>query len=254
MKQFEKVIYYLFLVWYTIGIILLSFNLLPPSLEWANFVYFVIIGLLTVIYFTHLFSILKGIAISLVIFFFSISVELIGVKTGLLFGNYYYTDQFGPLVFGVPVAIGLAWLMVIGSSYAVTYTILGTKKTVFSIIVASLLAVLMDAIIDPVAFVIKQYWIWEATSFYYNIPMKNFLTWFVVATLLHLFISTMSHSNQSRKREWNHKMSSVYFLNILMFVMIAVVHELWLAIAITSTFTILVFYYYMKQKRSELTR
>ena len=50
---------------------------------------------------------LKYILVGLLISIFGISVEILGVKTGLLFGNYHYGDVLGPGIMGVPFIIGL---------------------------------------------------------------------------------------------------------------------------------------------------
>lgn len=55
--------------------------------------------------------------------FFSIFAEHLGVEYGILFGDYYYTQDFGPKLIGVPIAIGFAWLMVIASSHALAKVI-----------------------------------------------------------------------------------------------------------------------------------
>ncbi|HET8970310.1 MAG TPA: carotenoid biosynthesis protein, partial [Candidatus Nanopelagicales bacterium] len=40
-----------------------------------------------------------------------LAVEVLGVHTGLPFGEYAYTGRLGPAVLGVPVVIALAWAM-----------------------------------------------------------------------------------------------------------------------------------------------
>src|SRR5881275_1295955 len=37
--------------------------------------------------------------------------EVLGVHTGVPFGHYHYTGGLGPTVASVPVAVGLAWMM-----------------------------------------------------------------------------------------------------------------------------------------------
>lgn len=51
-------------------------------------------------------------------FAITLTAELIGVATGFLFGNYTYSDQLGPKVFGlVPLVIPIAWLMMLYPAY-----------------------------------------------------------------------------------------------------------------------------------------
>ena len=40
-------------------------------------------------------------------------LEIIGAKTGLIFGSYSYGDVLGPKFFDLPLIIGLNWVIVI---------------------------------------------------------------------------------------------------------------------------------------------
>ncbi|MBK7882949.1 MAG: carotenoid biosynthesis protein [Chitinophagaceae bacterium] len=42
-----------------------------------------------------------------------IAVEIIGVKTGFLFGNYSYGIVLGPKIQSVPILIGINWFIII---------------------------------------------------------------------------------------------------------------------------------------------
>ena len=44
-------------------------------------------------------------------FWFSYIIEIIGVSTGAIFGEYYYGNALGPKIGGVPPLIGLLWVM-----------------------------------------------------------------------------------------------------------------------------------------------
>ncbi|MCB2197851.1 carotenoid biosynthesis protein [bacterium] len=108
------------------------------------------------------------------------AVETIGVKTGLLFGNYLYGDVLQPQVMNVPIAIGFAWLAVLLSAHAISqrlipYTLRG--MTLIRIVITSLLMVLFDAIMEPVA-VQLGYWSWDR-----GIPLQNFIAWFLIGGL-----------------------------------------------------------------------
>ena len=97
-----------FVVWYIIGLVLVGFDLLPTWLEWANPVFLWLAGAIggTIIYQ----GVRQGGWIVPFIFFGSIAVETLGVKTGFPFSEYIYAEAFGPTLFGVPVTIGAAWL------------------------------------------------------------------------------------------------------------------------------------------------
>ena len=51
----------------------------------------------------------NAIAFAAIGYAFGLFFETMSVHTGFPFGPYYYTDVFGPGVFGVPFIIPLAW-------------------------------------------------------------------------------------------------------------------------------------------------
>ena len=46
-------------------------------------------------------------------FMLGLSIEILGVATGLVFGNYHYGASLGTQIFNVPIVIGANWLMLI---------------------------------------------------------------------------------------------------------------------------------------------
>lgn len=134
-----------------------------------------------------------------VCFITGIVVELIGTKTGLLFGNYSYGNVLGPSISGVPLIIGVNWFIVIYCCGITMTTLLNklSRRLISAelsdtpkIKVASLifdgasLAVLFDWLMEPVA-VKLGYWKWGGNG---EIPLYNYVCWFVVSIgLLFLF-------------------------------------------------------------------
>ncbi|WP_052650305.1 carotenoid biosynthesis protein [Planococcus massiliensis] len=236
----EDWIFRLFLFWYSIGIILLGFDILPAWLEWANAFFLILSGTLGFLYFLKRFGSITGSVLGAVIFIFTFVVEGMGAGVGFLFGSYDYTEKFAPNVFGVPIAIGFAWLMVMATTHVLARWIYPSGG-VFYAIIGGIGAVIMDLIIDPVAYLIKGYWIWEDTGFYYDIPWTNFFGWFVVAFLLHMLIdwlmkrkSLAVYSEVPEKR-----MALLYVLMIAMFVMLALLGKFWLAAGLTTVLTVI---------------
>lgn len=119
--------------------------------------------------------------------------EIIGVNTGLLFGNYAYTKALGPGLKGVPWLIGVNWFVVV---YCCGTTLnkvnawaakrmgaensLPTRMQTLSLLIdGALLAVLFDWLMEPVA-VALGFWHWSGNS----IPLLNYVCWFVISVLL----------------------------------------------------------------------
>ncbi|WP_185806821.1 carotenoid biosynthesis protein [Bacillus salinus] len=234
--MWQQWIYRLFLLWFSVGVVLVGFDLLPPYLEWANLVFLVLTGVLAIIYFLKSFGLVKGWIISTIIFVVSMSVEHIGTVYGVFFGNYTYNDDFGLKLFDVPVAIGFAWLMVIGSSHAIVERLFSNKAVLLKILIGAGLSVGMDLILDPVSAVVKEYWIWNQGGLYYDIPFSNFAGWFVLAALF--FIVVYLFRSESLDLDWQRRLFTVYVLVTCMFAFIGLLNGLWLASFFSSVILI----------------
>jgi putative membrane protein len=111
--------------------------------------------------------------------------EIIGVQTGLLFGEYSYGTVLGLKVFGVPLLIGVTWALVTVSAWQiVSYSTFGK---VAKIILASCLVVLFDLVLEQYATAFGL-WKWQDGI----IPLKNYITWFVVSGTLFTLYSFYS--------------------------------------------------------------
>ena len=109
----------------------------------------------------------------------SFAIEGIGVKSGVIFGSYAYGETLKPILFGVPIAIGFAWLCMLLNSTAVVQRILPKFSNYHIIIQAiniSLLMVLFDLVMEPAAMKLG-YWTWLGGS----IPFQNFIAWFAIS-------------------------------------------------------------------------
>jgi len=109
-------------------------------------------------------------------------IELIGVKTGVIFGSYSYGETLQPLLWGIPVAIGFAWLAMLISSAAISQYLLPARfftKPFVSAVAIALLMVIFDLFMEPAATKLG-YWTWESK----NIPLRNYLAWFAFGFIL----------------------------------------------------------------------
>ncbi|WP_059282850.1 carotenoid biosynthesis protein [Bacillus coahuilensis] len=239
MESIGKKIWTFFIIWYICGVILVAFDLLPPWLEWANSVFLYVSGLIVILYLLN--SLEKkfyAVIISLFIIVLTIFAEHLGVEYGLIFGEYHYEKDFGIQFLGVPVTIGFAWLLVVGSSMVY---FLHIKNAFLYAILTSILAVNMDLIIDPVSFVVKEYWIWEGTGFYYGIPNQNFIGWFSVSFVIQLGLFYLKQwKGFSSDPIWEARLRVLYFLVMFMFVLTAMMNGLWVGpVLVLTIFTVM---------------
>ena len=76
-------------------------------------------------------------------------IELIGVHTGLLFGDYQYGSILGYRLWGVPITIGLTWFIVTLSAWhIVSY---GSLKTIYKFLLAGTLVVMFDLLLEQMS-------------------------------------------------------------------------------------------------------
>ncbi len=114
-----------------------------------------------------------------IVAFFSIAfcgfiIEIIGVKTGLIFGKYSYGNALGYKLFNVPLIISINWAMLICSGIIVVSRIFTNKIIV--LVAAAILVTGIDLLIEQVAPKL-DFWQFEG-----RLPgLQNYLSWIGVA-------------------------------------------------------------------------
>jgi len=130
----------------------------------------------------------------------SLVLEIIGSKTGYIFGGKYHYNQEntpGYVVFGIPVLIPIAWFGIIYMSINFGYFLTDTQfpfvndiDYYFTFLIAIFVA-LLDSVLDPLA-VDEKRWSWESSGIYYGVPLLNFFGWLLVPTLVVLIFHQCS--------------------------------------------------------------
>jgi putative membrane protein len=144
----------------------------------------------------------------LMCFLTGIITEIIGVNTGMLFGQYEYGNVLGIKLFGVPLIIGINWFIAIFCSCNVIFLLnewlykkLSTDMQpslavqLFAFVTdAALLATLFDYILEPTA-VQLGYWRWLPNG---SIPFFNFVCWFIISAILATFFRLMKFDKHNQ--------------------------------------------------------
>lgn len=115
-------------------------------------------------------------------------VEVIGVKTGMIFGEYQYETTLGFKVFEVPPVIGVNWLLLVycvGSSFCRV-----SKPIYFKVLYGALLMTMFDFLAEPIAIRLDM-WSWKNAL----PPLQNYIGWFITSAVL----LTLFHSLKFRK-------------------------------------------------------
>lgn len=112
-------------------------------------------------------------------FLIGMSVEWIGVHTGLLFGDYYYGKNLGYKFFGVPLVIGINWAMLTVVSASIINKI--NTKVIVKILLGTLVMTFFDMIMEPVA-IKSDFWYWKDEI----VPLFNYVCWFLISLVLQI--------------------------------------------------------------------
>lgn len=105
-------------------------------------------------------------------------IELAGITTGKIFGQYFYGNNLGVKLLDVPLVIGINWLVL---SYATMSLVkpLSAKVSVkwqpFVLALISAVAMVMvDALIEPLCQRL-DFWYWRGSV----APLENYTAWFM---------------------------------------------------------------------------
>jgi bisanhydrobacterioruberin hydratase len=116
--------------------------------------------------------------------FVGFAIEVLGVHTGLIFGDYQYGATLGWKAFEVPLVIGLNWMLLVSSTGTLTHR-LRMPRYLQAAISATVMTAL-DLLIEPVAMRL-DFWQWAG----HTVPMLNYLAWWIssfVLLLLYLYL------------------------------------------------------------------
>ena len=118
-------------------------------------------------------------------------IEVIGVTTGVIFGDYFYKTTLGWKLFETPLIIGVNWMLL---TYGVVYTIgIKIKNTIGIALASAFVLVALDILIEPVAMK-YDFWTWKQAI----VPFKNYIAWFFISFILCYIVAhykSMSKNN-----------------------------------------------------------
>jgi putative membrane protein len=119
-------------------------------------------------------------------------IEVIGVNTGQIFGDYTYGSALGIKLWATPLLIGVNWLVLVYCTGVFLETFNLKSKWLFSALGAGILLGI-DFLIEPVA-IRFDYWSW----FEGIIPIQNYLGWYIFSYGLFLFFSGLNFNKKNK--------------------------------------------------------
>ena len=130
----------------------------------------------------------KEVVIVFLIFSIGMIAEILGVNYGLIFGKYDYGDNLGLKLLGVPLLIGLNWVVLTFICGSISNHFI--KNKYLSIVVGIILMLLIDITLEPIAPTL-DYWEFSGSI----APIQNYIGW-AFTSLLTLSIYQFYYSSK----------------------------------------------------------
>ncbi len=117
--------------------------------------------------------------------------EWIGIHYGILFGTYSYGANLGVKIDGVPVLIGINWALLTFITARIAQYV--SKNNILQILLGATLMLILDYFMEQSA---PRFDFWEFKDGV--APLKNYITWFLVAVLFHILVKWMKITGDLR--------------------------------------------------------
>lgn len=143
------------------------------------------------------------------------SVELLGVRTGLIFGSYSYGEGLGLKILDIPITIGLNWGILIYICSQWTKNVLKIEKRVAAAFVVATMMVTLDLLMEYAAPAID---FWTFDGGYAGI--QNYIGWWVVSFVLSFIVFPSVVKQQNTVAPLFYLIQIVFFavLDLLLFI------------------------------------
>lgn len=138
------------------------------------------------------------------------TIEVIGVKSKVIFGDYYYSKVLGVSLLDVPLIIGVNWVIVVLGAISVADKVFKNKK--LAVIASGIIATLFDYLLEPVAIKL-DYWSWLNNT----IPLQNYFAWFIIASTISTFFLLAKVSVKGKLAETYLFVQVMFFLILNLF-------------------------------------
>lgn len=152
----------------------------------------------------------KTIVLFFIIYFIGYLIEIIGVKTGVIFGSYRYGSGLGIKVWDTPLIIGINWLLLTYTTHS--FVSKWQISPFLRILLASVLMLIYDIILEQVAPFMDM---WSFINL--EVPIKNYIVWFLLAFLFNTLLTLF-------KIDTRNKMASKLFILQLVFFTVLTVY------------------------------
>ena len=134
---------------------------------------------------------IKSISLFFICFITGMSAEIIGVHSGYIFGDYYYGDNMGIKLLGVPVMIGVYWSVLVMVTNQIARSIF---KSIWGVtLFATLLMLGLDFLMEQMA---STFDFWHFSGGVAG--AQNYIGWGIIAFILNLLAFKMMEKGGER--------------------------------------------------------
>jgi len=148
----------------------------------------------------------------MLIFLLGIVIESVGVNTGAIFGDYIYGKTLGIKLWNTPLMIGVNWLLLIYSCWALTGIFTGNRWLRY--FAGSTLMVLYDIALEPVAIRLDM-WSWRGEA----VPLQNYAGWFLASLILFIIFDL------STKDIKNKIAPALFIIQFMFFILLNIIYH-----------------------------
>ena len=145
-----------------------------------------------------------------IIFLAGFFVEVIGVNTGVIFGEYSYGEGLGYKLFNTPLMMGINWVLMIYLSSSLVSQL--NIKPILSVFLASASMIIYDLVTEQVAPVFDM-WSWTGNS----VPIQNYISWFLIAVVFHLLLKIFKINTNNALAPLIYICQFIFFLILMLF-------------------------------------
>jgi putative membrane protein len=134
------------------------------------------------------------------------AIEWLGVKTGVIFGEYWYGNNLGYKIEDIPYIIGVNWMLMIFCTAAFVAALPIKLSLPLRIMAAAFLMALFDSLIEPVA-PKMDFWHWKEGA----APIRNYMAWFVFSLVFHMSFHFAKLNPRNKAALWLFLFQGLFF-------------------------------------------
>ena len=206
----DKIVRIFIPVFYSVGIAGFLIPLSHPYFEKLIPLALILSFILLVLYHPRQASDRISVLVFAGIYFAGLIVEMIGVNTGSIFGEYSYGPNLGIKILNTPVIIGLNWLILVYTTSSLFEKL--TIPNIYKILLASACMLAYDIVLEQIA-PLTGMWSWHEAT----VPVRNYMAWFIIAVVFQSVLKLVGIKTENAVSKDLFYSQFIFFLILLLF-------------------------------------